>query len=885
MALEWEHLWALALLPVGVAAVLWIDRRYALARRSRYRTVTMVCRCLVVVALVLAIAAPSLWLKSDSAQRWVLIDASYSARDTLDTTQMQLAQALRQLPDDQQLGVIAFGKETMIEMPITQKPSFSGLHAQVKGESSDLDAALRFAAAMFPSGGAGGLTLLTDGKVSVSDKTTALLSARGIKTDVFVSPTAGGADAQLTELTVPSELYEGQRVPLRVTVDATEDMQATLVLSQNGISTAKREVTLHKGENRFAFSDTAQQTGVVTWQANVIAVGDTQAKNNMYAAYTHVLGAPIVLVVSKSQGVDRLLSATGMRVETIRPEQLPKVADGYLPYDAVVLNNIDHDAATPSQWQALDTAVRSLGRGLTVLGGDSSYALGGYRGTELEALLPVTIDVKHKQRMPALSLILVIDKSGSMTAGQFGSTRIEVAKEAAMSAVEVLTERDNIGVIGFDDAAKWVVPFQMANDAAAIQQQIGTMRASGGTAYYTALSEALRVLLAADTPQKHVIFLSDGEPGDSGFEELALAMHSSGITLTTVAVGEGADQQRMKLLATLGGGRHYAVGEFDNVPKIFTKETMLVGGNYVQNRVFTPVVTEKGSLTAFEGFPELNGYLTTAEKPTATVALMSDMQEPLLAWWRAGAGTVVAWTSDAEGGWTQPFISWEEMPNFFSGMVAKTLRNDVNDGELETRINGDMLHICYTSEADKPLHTTATVLLPDGTERVLPMTQTAPNQYETSMVAPSEGAYVLRVSQKNGETEEHSMTGGAVRGYSDEYDLRAAPDGSLDRLCAATGGRMLTDEGGWWDTDIPSTSARKNLRDALCVLAACLLVLDIALRKLPWCEWLDKAGRKPQTKECSFKPQKPHSVAREQKPTVQNTTDALLSAKRARKQL
>ena len=63
------------------------------------------------------------------------------------------------------------------------------------------------------------------------------------------------------------------------------------------------------------------------------------------------------------------------------------------------------------------------------------------RGTSLEALLPVSIDVRNKQRMPALSLVICIDKSGSMTSGQFGASRIEAAKEAAMSALEVLSER------------------------------------------------------------------------------------------------------------------------------------------------------------------------------------------------------------------------------------------------------------------------------------------------------------------------------------------------------------------------------------------------------------------------------------------------------------
>ena len=146
----------------------------------------------------------------------------------------------------------------------------------------------------------------------------------------------------------------------------------------------------------------------------------------------------------------------------------------------------------------------------------------------------------------------------------------------------------NIGVIGFDDTAKWVVPFQSVSSLSDVQSQIGTLRADGGTAFYSALDEAYRVLQGAQTPQKHVIFLSDGQPADTGFQNIALAMQKSGITLTTVAVGSDANTQLMRLLSTLGGGRAYEVGEFDSIPKIFTKETMLVSDSYVKNHTFTP---------------------------------------------------------------------------------------------------------------------------------------------------------------------------------------------------------------------------------------------------------------------------------------------------------
>lgn len=878
MGLAFEFWWALALLPFCLLAVWWIDRRYAPRARSLKRRVTLGARMALVAVLVLAVAGPSLLWTSASVSRWVLLDASDSAAPTRGQAEALVSDALSELPKGQRAGVIAFGADAMVETPLSEAPTFSGLHTRVNGQRTDLDGALRLAAALLPSGG---MTVVTDGKASVSRAAMDSLYAGGVTVDALILAEDAKEDAQVTELNAPPEAYEWQSVALRAVIDASAPMEATLALYQNGTLSDTRSITLQKGENRFAFSDTASQTGVVTYEARLLSSQDTQPRNNSAAAYVRVLGTPSIALVTQSADVRALFDAAGMAVTMLTPAEMPKAAEGYLGYDAIVLNNIDYGSAGEKQWQALDAAVRTLGRGLCVLGGDSSYALGGYRGTVLEELLPVRIDVRQKLRMPALSLVICIDKSGSMTSGQFGSTRIEVAKEAAMSAVEALTEQDNIGVIGFDDAAKWVVPLQSVSDPAAIQEQIGTLRADGGTAFYSALDEAFLALYGATTPQKHVIFLSDGQPGDTGFQNVVRAMREAGITLTTVAVGGDADQRLMRELATLGGGRSYAVGEFDDVPKLFVKETVLASGSYVQNRTFYPVVTEVGSLTRYEGFPSLDGYLTVAEKASAHVALTSDTQDPLLAWWNAGAGKALAWMSDAEGAWTSRFLSWEEAPRFFGGLVAQTLPGDSLGGTLEARVVGDELQVSYQDDEGEAAETQAVILSPDGAETTLPLVETAPGLYTARMDAQTQGAYAIRVTQSGGDGVSRSREGGAVKGFSQEYDLRIQPDDSLKQLCERTGGRLLTLGESLWDTPLQSAQTRKSLRDALCVAALLLFLADIALRKLPW----EDAFAKAHTAKPAPQP-KPARPKRKQKKAIQpeQTANALLEAKRARKQ-
>lgn len=895
MGLAFESLWALALIPLGLAAVWLIDRRYRVRRGSLRRRVTLCARLLLCLVLALAVAGPSVLTTSGAAQRWVVMDVSDSIRQLHAQAEEGVSRALARLPQGQEAGVIAFGADAMVDTPAGDEPAFSGVSASVDRSGSDLDGALRLAAALLPSGGSGGMTVISDGKADLSASTVDLLAAAGVRVDVLPLETALGPDAQISELTAPAEAYEGQAVPLSVTIDANADMTATLVLYQNGEATDTREVSLKAGENRYAFSLMTHKTGVVTYEARLVSGEDTQSQNNRLAAYARVLGAPNVLLVEEAGTAEKLFSASGMRVERIRPVAMPSGADGYLAYDAVVLNNIDYAAAAQKQWQALDQAVRTLGRGLLVLGGDTSYALGGYRGTDLEALLPVTIDVRNKQRMPALSLVICIDKSGSMTSGQFGASRIEAAKEAAMSAVEVLSERDNIGVIGFDDTAKWVVPFQSVSSLEDVQSLIGTLRADGGTAFYSALDEAYRVLQAAQTPQKHVIFLSDGQPADTGFQDIALAMQRSGITLTTVAVGTDANAQLMRLLSTLGGGRAYEVGEFDSIPKIFTKETMLVSDSYVKNHTFTPVILEAQTLSGFDGLPQVDGYLCAAEKPTATVTLASDTEDPLLSWWNAGAGKVAAWTSDVEGAWTAAFMAWQDAPRFFGGVLSRLLPGAQREGELTAQAKDGAVHIRYVLPQAASGAAEAVVTLPDGTQETLRLDETAPGQYEGELSSAQEGAYAVRVTYTGGDGTVHAQEGGAVRGFSGEYDLRVQPNQSLEELAARTGGRVLTSEADFWATPVSPATGRTALRPMLLWLALALLVMDIALRKLPWEEALAAVTRRRVERKEQPRDPRPAGTSgsdrrraqddgHKRRKAAQDTADALLAAKAARKQ-
>src|SRR5690606_21284404 len=118
-------------------------------------------------------------------------------------------------------------------------------------------------------------------------------------------------------------------------------------------------------------------------------------------------------------------------------------------YEAVVLVDVPAGAFSLDQMAALREFVRSEGRGLLATGGRSSFTLGAYRDTPLEEVLPVAMDPRPRPERAQVSLLLIIDQSASM-GPETGSSKFNMAKEAAILATDSLREEDQIGVLAFD---------------------------------------------------------------------------------------------------------------------------------------------------------------------------------------------------------------------------------------------------------------------------------------------------------------------------------------------------------------------------------------------------------------------------------------------------
>jgi Ca-activated chloride channel family protein len=177
------------------------------------------------------------------------------------------------------------------------------------------------------------------------------------------------------------------------------------------------------------------------------------------------------------------------------------------------------------------------------------------------------------QRVPA-NVVLVIDKSGSMQGG-----RIEQAKDAALMAVERLGERDVLGVVAYSDEAFVLSPAARLRNTDAVRQDIRRLRADGRTALYAGVALGIRELKPFVDPYavNRIILLSDGlaNVGPSSpkeLEGLGVEAAREKITVTTIGLGLGYNEDLMTRLALASDGNHAFVEDPDDLVDIFNQE-------------------------------------------------------------------------------------------------------------------------------------------------------------------------------------------------------------------------------------------------------------------------------------------------------------------------
>lgn len=834
-----QPLWLL-FIPLGIIMVMYFNRQLKSMVMWRRNLVTAV-RIAVLILLILSLAG--VHIKSYSDQSTVLIVADRS--DSTNSSQMMMEQFVRDViakkREKDQIGIISFGAKGVVEQSLSKQPRFTGFGAKVDGGFTSIEDGLRLAYSLMPSDTRNHIILMTDGEENVGDaiQQVKLLHEQNIVVDVFPIRNPATDDVQISQVNVPEYIHKGESFRVVIKVDSNVATRAKINLYANNHIVSEQTVEIQKGPNTFVFRDKAVEGGSIVYKAEIDPDVDGVLKNNSFSQFTYIKDIPNILVIhGNGEDARELIKIyeTSGDITVKKPAAVPLELSELQVFDAVILSNVSAHELPDKFLDILEVSIRHLGKGLIVTGGENSYALGGYFKTPLEKILPVNMDLKNKADLPNLGLVLVIDKSGSMSTGQYGLSKIELAKEAAIRSTEALKENDEIGVIAFDGAAQWVVKTGKIEDIKKIQDKIGSIRADGGTSILPALDEAVRSLKDRDTKLKHIILLTDGQAEKYGYDGLTKVMKEQGITLSTVAVGTGADVELLEYLAQEGNGRFYKTDEFSDLPKIFTKETFLAGKTYINNRTFYPKLTGISEIMqGVTAVPQLHGYIGTSAKQTAKVVFSSDNDEPILAAWQYGLGRTIAWTPDVKGQWSSDWMLWDQAPLFWKNILSWTLQEQNIQGyTLDSKIDGDKVHLELTTNKDmKMKNMVGTVINPEMQEEKVEFHTIAPGKYISEFTANQAGAYLVRIdaTQENGQTD--MINSGVVIPYSPEYDMTMRKDPAfLEKLVRESGGKLLKNADEIFDRRLEKVWSEVDITHILLILAIILFMVDIAARRI-----------------------------------------------------
>jgi Ca-activated chloride channel homolog len=182
--------------------------------------------------------------------------------------------------------------------------------------------------------------------------------------------------------------------------------------------------------------------------------------------------------------------------------------------------------------------------------------------------------MESEKKRPPVNVAIVLDRSGSMK-----GEKIQKAKEAAIQAVDRLDPQDIVSIVTYDTNVSVLVPSTKATDKNAIKKKIAGIKASGNTALFAGVSKgAAEVRKFLDEERvNRIILLSDGlanlgpsSPGELG--ALGANLMKDRISVSTLGLGLGYNEDLMMKLAAKSGGNHVFIENADELADIFNKE-------------------------------------------------------------------------------------------------------------------------------------------------------------------------------------------------------------------------------------------------------------------------------------------------------------------------
>ena len=629
------------------------------------------------------------------------------------------------------------------------------------------------------------------------------LVAQGTPVDVLPVGGVPAGEVLLESLSLPPQLYQGDSFRLQGVIYSSAQVSATVRMWRDGELGGKQIIELSPGRNRVETTLGEEEAGRYLYEYEVIAKSDAFNDNNHDDVVAEVLPKATVALITPQPSWGGVLADAlmlqGILVEVRTPRSAPYTLEDLLGYDAVILANVPAIDLHSSQQELLETWVHEYGGGLLVLGGENSFGPGGYYQTPLERVSPLSSRIPEEA--PKVALLFVLDRSGSMQQRVGEVSRLEIAKQAPVEAIELLHEEGLAGVVVFDSEATTLLPLQPVGERAALAQVLEPLQPGGGTSIYPALVEAYEQMRLVDAAARHIVVMTDGlsQPGD--FDTILDLITGDGITVSTVAIGQGADTALLQNISRRGGGTFHATTDFRALPSILSQEALMLSGTPIEEISFTPRWQNRDA-AFLQGLPEtlppLLGHVRTSSKAEAILHLVGPEDDPILASWRYGLGRVVAFASQGAGEWTREWLSDPAYPLLWSQAVRWVLPPVAKPGlHLELERVGDEVRVqvqAVGEEGDpaEGLHLNATFAASgENPSHPLELAEIEAELYGGSFIAERPGQYLVQVKVASEVAPFTAVEREIFLGYPARYAFETRGIDRLQALAAATGGRVL----------------------------------------------------------------------------------------------
>ncbi len=670
--MTFERSWVLFLLALPL---MWVGFEWT----RTHRRAGLLLKALCFMAIILALAEPTLTLPESKLAVAVLVDTSASASDTDLKRASDLAEKLTDAHGRNWMQVIPFARSTRA-LDKKEKASTLRLASTTgeQGRATDLEAAVREAIAAMPGGLIPRVALISDGKETQGSLARAAWQARelGIPIDTYALAGRAKPSLRLESITIPPSSFTGEQFPIDMVISSPTPTQAEVELTAEGHELGKSQVSLTSGDNNVRLHTSLNTPGALDLSILIRPAGSSEIRFDQ----TIMLRRPKAMYFTGDQAIDdahilSVLNGAQFEVRTANGMADIPLTD----YQLVVFNNWDLESIAPQSKTDIEHYVQQ-GGGLLIIGGDRNTYV-EKKGPEdaLDRTLPAKLAPPRSPEGTAV--ILIVDKSSSME-----GRKMELARLAAIGAVNNLKPIDQVGVLQFDNTFDWALPIRKAEDKAFINRQIAGIKPDGGTQIAPALTEAFGRMRPIQAASRHIVLLTDGISEEGNSFTIAAQAKADKITISTVGIGQDVNKQYLEKVATAAGGKSYFVLDLAQLEQIVVRDVQEHTGSTAVEESRTPEISKRVEILTdvdMDKAPALKGYVRFIAKPTADTILKIDHEDPLLTRWQYGLGRAAVFASDAKSRWAADWITWKGYDKFWTNLVRDLLpHTQENDTKL-----------------------------------------------------------------------------------------------------------------------------------------------------------------------------------------------------------